>query len=192
MICLLSCLANSRSFLRYIKLVDVSNTFDSLRISGRKPMQETIGKRIAYLRQEKGWTQQHLADRIAISRVAVSHIEMDLSVPSERTITLLAGLYKMTPYELVEGTTYPPAKIERLPFIVCCYTDLELDLEILENDLHWLNRINDYQNKEILCIELWEKWHPILDKWIKLSIDAMESNNLKKIEQRLRKICHAT
>jgi transcriptional regulator with XRE-family HTH domain len=154
-------------------------------------MQESIGRRIAYLRKERGWTQQYLADRIAISRVAVSHIEMDLSVPGERTITLLAGLYRMTPYELVEGTTYPIAKTERLPSNACCYTQLELEMEILENDLRWVNRINDYKNKEILYTKLWENWYPRLDKWINLSVDSEEREELKKIKQRLWKSCQA-
>jgi transcriptional regulator with XRE-family HTH domain len=39
---------------------------------------ETIGRRLARLRQEQGWTQQTLAARLAISRVAVSHYEMKL------------------------------------------------------------------------------------------------------------------
>lgn len=154
-------------------------------------MKETIGRRIAFLRQERGWTQQYLADRIAISRVAVSHIEMDLSVPSERTITLLAGLYKLTPYELVEGTTYPPAKIERLPSEACSFTRLELEMEILENDIQWLQRINHYQILEKLGIELWENWYPKLDNWINLSIDSEEREYLKLTKQRLWKICRA-
>src|SRR3989304_8739475 len=100
-------------------------------------MQETIGKRIARLRQETGWTQRALAARRAISRVAVSQIEMDLTLPSERTVTLLAGLFKLSPQALVEGTTYPLAKAERLPQVACCYTALEYDLALL-NDLAWI------------------------------------------------------
>ncbi|MCU0492932.1 MAG: helix-turn-helix domain-containing protein, partial [Chloroflexaceae bacterium] len=51
-------------------------------------MTETFGARIARLRNARGWTQQELADHLAISRVAVSHIEAELSVPGERTVTL--------------------------------------------------------------------------------------------------------
>jgi transcriptional regulator with XRE-family HTH domain len=76
-------------------------------------MVETIGKRIAFLRQKNNWTQASLASRLAMSRVAISHIEMDLTIPNERSITLMAGLFKLTPLELVDGTTYPKAKAER-------------------------------------------------------------------------------
>ncbi|MFM7678582.1 MAG: helix-turn-helix domain-containing protein, partial [Roseiflexaceae bacterium] len=57
----------------------------------------SLGKRIATLRMQRGWTQERLAERLAVSRVAVSHIEMGLSVPSERTVVLLAGIFQCEP-----------------------------------------------------------------------------------------------
>ena len=74
---------------------------------------ESFGKRIARLRQQRGWTQERLAERLAVSRVAVSHIEMGLSIPSERTVVLLAGLFDTEPHLLVAGSNYPDAKRER-------------------------------------------------------------------------------
>ena len=97
--------------------------------------QEPLGRRIARLRAELRWTQQDLADRLAISRVAVSHLESGLSVPGERTVTLLAGLFKLEPHELVAGTSYPPAKAERLPVVVARYTEVELQLALLDRDV---------------------------------------------------------
>ena len=73
---------------------------------------ETLGQRIARL-DPGPWTQQELADRVAISRVAISHLEMGISVPSERTVALLAGAFHLEPIELVEATSYPVAKAER-------------------------------------------------------------------------------
>ena len=93
-----------------------------------------LGHRIAALRAGRGWTQQELAERLAISRVAVSHLEAGMSTPGERTIALLAGLFKLEPHELVEGTNYPPAKAERLPVVVTRYTEVELQLRLLELD----------------------------------------------------------
>jgi transcriptional regulator with XRE-family HTH domain len=65
----------------------------------------SLGRRVAKLRAELGWTQQELADRVAISRVAVSHLESDLNTAGERTVALLAGVFGMEPHELVAGTT---------------------------------------------------------------------------------------
>lgn len=131
-------------------------------------MQQTIGRRIAQLRRQHNLTQEQLAEKIAISRVAVSHIELDLTVPGERTITLLAGLFKYTPHELVYGTTYPQAKAERLPPLTCCYTELELQLALLANDLAWLDWLrlegNDDQSSRA-AIRVKEKWQSQLSNW---------------------------
>ena len=97
-------------------------------------MANELGRRISSLRAALGWTQQDLADRVGVSRVAVSHIEAGLRDPGERTVALLAGLFKIEPWDLVSGTSYPPAKAERLPVVVCRYTEVELQLRLLEED----------------------------------------------------------
>lgn len=94
-----------------------------------------MGTRIATHRKALGWTQQELADRLGASRAAVSHLEAGLSVPSERTVALLAGIFKCEPHDLVAGTGYPAAKAERLPTVVCRYTEVELQLRLLEADV---------------------------------------------------------
>ena len=97
-------------------------------------MTDNLGRRIAVLRGALGWTQQDVADRLGVSRVAVSHIEAGLREPGERTVALLAGLFKVEPWELVAGTAYPEAKAERLPVVACRYTEVELQLRLLALD----------------------------------------------------------
>src|SRR5262245_12289709 len=92
---------------------------------------EPFGQRIARLRARRSWTQQELAERLAASRVAVSHFEMGLATPSERTVVLLAGLFCQEPHELVAGSSYPAAKAERLPLVACRYTEVDLQLALL-------------------------------------------------------------
>ena len=103
-------------------------------------MDESLGRRIADHRAKLGLTQQELADRVGISRVAVSNLEAGMSDPGERTVALLAGLFKIEPWELVAGTSYPPAKADRLPLVAARYTEVELRLELLANDLAWMER----------------------------------------------------
>src|SRR5439155_17611421 len=64
---------------------------------------ENLGRRIAAFRMKAGMTQQELADRLAVSRTAISHVEAGMSVPGERTVVLLAGLFKVEPREVVAG-----------------------------------------------------------------------------------------
>jgi transcriptional regulator with XRE-family HTH domain len=124
---------------------------------------EQFGKRLARLRAQHGWTQQALADRLAVSRVAVSHLEMDLSVPSERTVTLLAGLFKLEPWALVEGTAYPQAKAERLPAVTCRYTEMELQLALLRGDLAWLAALRDEPGWSRWAGDVRQRWQGRLD-----------------------------
>ncbi|MCU1453317.1 MAG: helix-turn-helix protein [Acidimicrobiales bacterium] len=105
---------------------------------GRPPEPNALGQRIAALRAERGWTQQQLADRLGVSRVAVSHLETDINTPGERTVALLAGLFRCEPHELVASTSYPPAKADRLPVVVARWTEVEHQLALLERDLCWL------------------------------------------------------
>jgi hypothetical protein len=69
----------------------------------------------------------------------VSHVEAGLSIPGERTVALLAGLFAMEPHELVAGTDYPAAKAERLPVVVPRWTEVEHRLELLGRDLDWID-----------------------------------------------------
>ena len=98
-------------------------------------MPESLGQRIAKHRTELGWTQAELAERVGISRVALSHIEAGISNPGERTVALLAGVFKVEPHELVVHTDYPRAKAERLPLVSARYTEVEHQLALLDAQL---------------------------------------------------------
>lgn len=117
------------------------------------PATETLGQRIARLRAQRGWTQTELAERLAASRVAVSHFELGLALPSERTIVLLAGLFRLEPHELVAATSYPSAKAERLPSVACRYTEVDLQLAVLRRDLAWAARCGDEELPRIVRAE---------------------------------------
>lgn len=135
-------------------------------------MNEPIGQRIARLRSELGWTQQELAERLAISRVAVSHIELGLSMPGERTITLLAGLFKREPLQLVAGTDYPPARAERLPFVVCRYTEVELQLALLACDQEWIAQLGSVAAARAAVIL--DEWRVRLERLAQETLDRRE------------------
>jgi len=142
-------------------------------------MDESLGRRIAELRGKLGLTQQELAERVGISRVAVSNLESGMSDPGERTIALLAGLFKMEPHELVAGTSYPPAKTDRLPLVVARHTEVELQLALLENDLEWLER----SGADGSVLDAWQaRLHALLDG----ALDARERAAIKEALERVR------
>jgi transcriptional regulator with XRE-family HTH domain len=124
---------------------------------------EPLGQRIARLRAQRGWTQEGLAERLAASRVAVSHFELGLALPSERTVVLLAGLFKQEPHELVDGTSYPAAKAERLPAVACRYTELELQLALLRRDLEWIERLKGGADRPAIIAQTIKDWNARLN-----------------------------
>lgn len=153
-------------------------------------MIEQLGKRIARLRTERNWTQQMLAERLAISRVAVSHLEMDISIPSERTITLLAGLFKTEPYQLVAGTTYPEAKAERLPLVACRYTEIEMQLLLLRADSAWLIQLRETKLLNVTVLaelmrQTQQKWQQLLSELGENLADSYEQKLLKEAYEAL-------
>ena len=139
----------------------------------------SLGRRVAKLRAELGWTQQELADRVAISRVAVSHLESDLSTAGERTVALLAGVFGMEPHDLVAGTTYPEAKMDRLPLVVARHTEVELQCQLLDRDLAEHERTGDATRLE--------GWAERLSDLDGLTFDARQRDLLARARQRLRR-----
>jgi transcriptional regulator with XRE-family HTH domain len=145
---------------------------------------EALGQRIARLRARHGWTQEDLAARLAASRVAVSHFEMGLALPSERTVVLLAGLFKQEPHELVAGTSYPAAKAERLPPIACRYTEVELQLALLRRDLEWAERAGD----AAVAIGVAAEWRARLEELCERSYDQSERQLLEEASALLARL----
>ena len=139
----------------------------------------SLGRRVAKLRAELGWTQQELADRVAISRVAISHLESDLSTAGERTVALLAGVFGMEPHELVAGTTYPVAKADRLPLVVARHTEVELQCRLLDRDLAQHEATGDAS-----ALDGWAERLADLDR---VTLDARQRELLARAGERLRR-----
>ena len=147
----------------------------------RQPL-EVLGRRVARLRGERGWTQQQLADRLALSRTAVSHIEADLSAPSERTVILLAGLFRLEPPELVDGTLYPLAKAERLPLVANRYTEVDLQLRLFEGAMEQLGVQAAGSRARADAVDGWESRLRTLHG---AAVDAADSRALRAALSRL-------
>ena len=145
---------------------------------GRPPGAGSLGQRIAALRVDRGWTQQQLADRLGISRVAVSHLETDLNTPGERTVALLAGVFRMEPHDLVEGTSYPVAKADRLPLLVARWTEAEHQLALLARDLWWIDRTAGQAVARSAFEEVLAGWEVTLAKLADTVADPVESSQV--------------
>lgn len=73
----------------------------------------TLGERIAYYRGVLGLSQGELAEKLGVSRQAVSKWETDAGLPDLDRLIALSGLYNITLDELVKGAAPSPAPADR-------------------------------------------------------------------------------
>lgn len=69
----------------------------------------TLGERIAYYRGALGLSQGELAEKLGVSRQAVSKWETDAGLPDLDRLIALSGLYNITLDELIKGVAPSPA-----------------------------------------------------------------------------------
>ena len=64
-----------------------------------------IGKNIKKLRKEKNLTQEQLAERLHVTRQAVSNWENGKTQPDIETLSVLAEVFEVTVEDLIYGNT---------------------------------------------------------------------------------------
>ena len=62
----------------------------------------TLGEKIKYLREEKGVTQQKLADELNLNRVTVTGYEINRRIPDIYTLKKIANYLEVTVDYLLE------------------------------------------------------------------------------------------
>jgi transcriptional regulator with XRE-family HTH domain len=124
-----------------------------------------------------GWTQAQLAARVGVSRVALSHIESGVTVASERTVALLAGVFGCEPPELVADTDYPVAKAERLPVMVARHTEVAHQLAVLAAVLDVAERVPGHEGARLLR-DVRDDWWPRLSALRARTLDPDERRRL--------------
>lgn len=108
-----------------------------------------IGKKIKSLRQQKGWSQLEVAQKIGLSPAAFSKIEKDVTDVSLSRLQQLAGLFDITLEELIlESTEIKKSDVN----------ELKVTKEQLESSLSKIVHLQEY------IITLYEELHQIKRK----------------------------
>ena len=76
---------------------------------------DTLGKRIAALRKEKGMTQEELAEKLGVSPQAVSKWENGQSCPDISLLPRLAAIFGVTTDLLLTGEQETTPPVQMLP-----------------------------------------------------------------------------
>jgi transcriptional regulator with XRE-family HTH domain len=139
---------------------------------------ESLGGRVARLRAQLGWSQARLGARIGMSRAGISHLEAKLTVPSERTVTLLAGVFSLEPHELVAGSDYPLARAERLPVVAARYTEVAHQIGTLRALLDLIQRLPQ-PSRDRLMSDVRREWQSRLAMLLERTKDDEERQRLR-------------
>ena len=117
----------------------------------------SIGKKIKSLRQQKGWSQSDIADRLGISIPAFSKIESDITDINMSRLKQIANVLDVEVLELLSSSTTPTqeyidelkrakdtveaqaAKINKLQeYVITLYEELHKAKQGVVNGLSWL------------------------------------------------------
>lgn len=107
---------------------------------------KTLGERLRYLREKRGWSQTLVCKKLGISNSTLSGYERDYREPDTDTLSRLAGLYGVTTDYLLGRSKDKQLKIEddkRITEETLYYLDI---LESLpeEERIIFEKKINDY------------------------------------------------
>ena len=90
----------------------------------------SVGKTIASLRKEKGWSQVELAEKLQVSDKAVSKWESDGGMPSLEFFPALAKMFGISIDYLMTGKETEPEIVTMSKIELCAKND---DIKLIEN-----------------------------------------------------------
>ena len=103
---------------------------------------KSIGETIAYLRKEKGMTQNELAEKMNVTDKAVSKWERDLSCPDINTISKLADILDISVEELLKAKKKENSNTKMKDLINLIFKAVALAMGIGVVVLNILNQID--------------------------------------------------
>ena len=103
---------------------------------------KSIGETIAYLRKEKGMTQNELAEKMNVTDKAVSKWKRDLSCPDINTISKLADILDVSVEELLKAKKRENSNTKMKDLVNLIFKAVALAMGIAVVVLNILNQID--------------------------------------------------
>lgn len=103
---------------------------------------KSIGETIAYLRKQKGMTQNELAEKMNVTDKAVSKWERDLSCPDVNSISKLADVLGVSVEELLKAKKKDDSNTKLKDLINLIFKAVALAMGIAVVVLNILNQID--------------------------------------------------
>lgn len=113
---------------------------------------KSFGETIAYLRKQKGMTQNELAEKMHVTDKAVSKWERNLSCPDVNTISKLANILGVSVEELIQNKNNPQENVDSLINLILKAVALAMGIALIV--LNILNQVNVKSSIIMLSIGL--------------------------------------
>ena len=78
----------------------------------------SLGERVARLRKQRGWTQEHFASLIQVHNRHVSRLERDIMKPNASTLARIAEVLEVSLDELLDSSSTPQAPTIHNPVLL--------------------------------------------------------------------------
>lgn len=148
----------------------------------------SIGKTIAELRKEKGWTQIELAEKLQVSDKAISKWEKDSGAPSIEFFPTLAEVFGVSIDYLMTGKKVEPEIIIMSKIELCAKNDdvsMVNDINLTTKDengktlIDYIKKYNSYKVFTMVCDKIdWNKFG--IEDFIKFSLITNNISVLNK------------
>ena len=100
-------------------------------------------------------------------------------------MTLLASVFGMEPHDLVAGTDYPTARVDRLPLVVARRTEVAHQVALMDADLAWVEGPDAVVGDPAVAEEVRQRWRVALAKLAATVADRDEAAVLDAARTRL-------
>lgn len=94
----------------------------------------TVGTRVRFIREVKQMTQQELADKLGVSKAAISRLERTPERVSPARLERIAKALGVEPSELTHGLTYEEIWGTNSPFEIAMKYEKEGDVDYIVDD----------------------------------------------------------
>ena len=151
-------------------------------------MQKSIGQKLRECREERTWTQQELADRLNVTRQAVSNWERDKTLPDVYMIREIAAIFDMTLDEYMENTKKAEVEMPKMPGRLTIGTIIQVILYLLLGGITGHLEVEILMEMVIISVLCQGFMHLMFSSSVKTGNFAMMAGFSSKVEYRIEEV----
>ena len=151
-------------------------------------MEKSVGEKLKECRTGRQWSQQELAERLHVTRQAVSNWERDKTLPDVYMIKEIAAVFDMTLDEYMENTRQAEVKMPKLPGTLTAATVAEILLYLIIGGITGKLMAELVVGMVIVCVFCQMFVHLYISNSVKSGNFSMLAGYDSKVEYRVEEV----